>query len=127
MGLPFRYRLSDREKDALLAEQAAVIERLAARVKELEALLARPKKTSQNSHMPPSQDRKPSGSERKEGKRRKLRPSRPGVTRCLTDAPDATARRFAESCPRCAADVSGQTQTCRGIVKLASAERSLGA
>ncbi len=56
MALPFRYRLSDREKDALLAEQAALIERLAARVKELEALLAKPKKTSQNSHTPPSQD-----------------------------------------------------------------------
>jgi transposase len=35
MALPFRYCLSDREKDALLAEQAALIERLAARVKEL--------------------------------------------------------------------------------------------
>jgi transposase len=46
MTPPFRYRLSDREKDALLTEQAALIERLAARVKELEALLAKPKKTS---------------------------------------------------------------------------------
>lgn len=96
---PFRYRLSEREKDALLAEQAA-------RIAELEALLARPKKTSQNSHMPPSQDRKPSGSERKEGKRHKPRPSRPGVARCLTDAPEATVRRFAEACPRCAAWLS---------------------
>ena len=59
MPPPFRYRLSDREKDALLTEQAALIERLAARVAELEALLAKPKKTSQNSHTPPSQDRTP--------------------------------------------------------------------
>lgn len=71
MTPPFRYRLSDRGKDALLTEQAALIERLAARVKDLEALLARPKKTSQNSHTPPSQDRKPSGGERKDGKQRK--------------------------------------------------------
>ena len=92
MALPFRHCLSDREKDALLSEQAALIERLAARVKELEGLLAKPKKTSQNSHMPPSQDRKPSGSKGKEGKRRKPRPSRSGVARRLTDAPDATLR-----------------------------------
>lgn len=113
MAPPFRYRLSDQEKDALLAEQAALIERLAARVKELEALLAKPKKTSQNSHTPPSQDRKSSGGSAKGGTRRKPRPSRPGVTRRLTDAPDATLRRFAEACPRCAANVLGQRQTCR--------------
>jgi transposase len=113
MAPPFRYRLSDREKDALLAEQAALIERLATRVRELEGLLAKPKKTSQNCHTPPSQDRKPSGGSAKERKRGKLRPSRPGVTRRLTDAPDAMLRRFAEACPRCAADVLGQTRTCR--------------
>ena len=114
MTLPFRYRLSDREKDALLSEQAALIERLAARVAELEALLARPKKTSQNSHTPPSQDRKPGGSgDRKDGKRRKPRPSRPGSARPLSDAPDETIKRLATACPHCAADVSGQTQRCR--------------
>lgn len=113
MTPPFRYRLSDREKDALLTEQAALIERLAARIAELEALLAKPAKTSQNSHTPPSQDRKPSGGERKDGKRRKPRPSRPGVARRLADAPDATIRRFAETCPQCAADVSGQKQRRR--------------
>ena len=114
MTPPFRYRLSDREKDALLSEQAALIERLAARVQELEAQLAKPKKTSQNSHTPPSQDHKPGGGGRKnDAKRRKSRPSRPGVVRRLTDAPDATIRRFAEACPGCAADVSGQTQQRR--------------
>ena len=35
------YRLSDAEKDALLAEQAALIERMAARIAELEALVGR--------------------------------------------------------------------------------------
>ena len=122
MAPPFRYRLSDREKDALLAEQAALIEHLAARVAELEALLAKPRKTSQNSHVPPSQDRcaqrmrsiKPSGGgDEKHGKRRKPRPSRPGSARPLTDAPDETIKRRAIACPHCAADVSGQTQTCR--------------
>ena len=114
MPAPFRYRLSDREKDALLTEQAALIERLAARVAELEALLAKPKKTSRNSHIPPSQDRKPAATgARKAGKRRKPRPSRPGAARPLSDAPDETIKRLATACPHCAADVSGQTQTCR--------------
>jgi transposase len=113
MTPPFRYRLSDREKDALLSEQAALIEQLAARVKELEALLAKPKKTSQNSHTPPSQDQKASSGGKKDGKRHQPRRSRPGVARPLTDAPDATIRRFAESCPQCATDVSGHKQRRR--------------
>lgn len=114
MTLPFRYRLSDREKDALLTEQAALIERQAARIAELEALLAKPKKTSQNSHTPSSQDRKLGGAEEKKNrKRRKPRPSRPGSARPLTDVPDETVKRLATACPHCAADVSGQTQTCR--------------
>ncbi len=112
MTPPFRYRLSDREKDALLTEQAALIERLAARVKELDALLAKPKKTWQNSHTPPSQDRKPGGGG-KESKRRKPRPARPGSARPLADAPDETIKRLATACPHCAADVSGQRQACR--------------
>ena len=39
MEKPPRYHLSEAEKDALLVEQAALIERLAARVAELEALV----------------------------------------------------------------------------------------
>jgi transposase len=114
MPPPFRYRLSDREKDALLTEQAALIERLAARVAELEALLAKPRKTSQNSHTPPSQDRKPGGGvDEKNGKGRRPRPSRPGSARPLSETPDETIKRLATGCPHCAVDVSGQTQTCR--------------
>jgi transposase len=56
MKLPARYRLSDAEKDALLTEQAALIERMAARIAELEAAAGKPRKTSSNSHTPPSQD-----------------------------------------------------------------------
>ncbi len=114
MAPPFRYRLSDDEKDALLSEQAALIERQAARITELEALLARPKKTSRNSHTPPSQDRKPGGSvDKKHGERRKLRPSRLGSARPLSEVPDETIKRLATTCPHCAADVSGQRQACR--------------
>lgn len=114
MTPPVRYRLSEKEKDALLTEQAALIDRLVARVAELEALLARPKKTSKNSHTPPAQDQKPgSDAGKKEAKARKPRPSRPGVTRQLTDAPDETVRRFAATCPHCAADISRGKQRRR--------------
>ena len=112
MTPPFRYRLSDREKDALLTEQAALIERQAARMAELEALLARPQKTSQE--QPHSSVAGPeAGRMRKEGgKGRKPRPSRPGSRGSSTDAPDETIR-LATTCPHCAADVSGQKQRRR--------------
>jgi len=112
MTPPFRYRLSDREKDALLTEQAALIERQAARIAELEGLLCRPRKTSRNSGLPPSCDQKPGRSGNNKGKA-KPRPSRPGSARSLADAPDETIKRLATTCPHCAADVSGQTQSCR--------------
>ena len=67
MTLPPRFGLSDAEKDALLLEQAAMIQRLAARIAELEAILGKPRKTSSNSHTPPSQD----------GPGRAKRPKRP--------------------------------------------------
>jgi transposase len=56
MTLPPRFGLSDAEKDALLLEQAEMIQRLAARIAELEAILGKPRKTSSNSHTPPSQE-----------------------------------------------------------------------
>ena len=66
----FRYRLSSREKDALLTEQAALIEHQAARIAALEAELAKPKKTSKNSGTPPSQDPKPGRGSKSDGRRR---------------------------------------------------------
>ena len=105
-------RLSEAEKDALLAEQAALIERMAARIAELEALVGKPKKTSTNSHIPPSQD----GPGREAGKakrRRKPRPSRPGVARPLAPDPDRTERRLAESCPHCRTALLPAAQRCR--------------
>lgn len=44
MTVPPRYHLSEAEKEALLLEQAALIERLAARVAELEALVGKPRR-----------------------------------------------------------------------------------
>ncbi len=102
-----RYRLSEAEKDALLVEQAALIEHMAARISALEALVGKPRKTSSNSHRPPSQDG-PGGKAGKPAakRRRKPRPSRPGVSRPLTEEPDQTERRLAETCPHCGTAVS---------------------
>lgn len=44
-----------RENDLLLA-QYEMIERMAGRISELEALVGKPRKTSKNSHIPPSKD-----------------------------------------------------------------------
>jgi transposase len=107
-----RYRLSDTEKDALLDDQAALIEAQAARINELEAALSAPKKTSRNSHTPPSAGRKPNGGGGKPGKR-KPRPPRPGVSRRLAEDPDEVVQRRATSCGRCGSDVSGQHQGVR--------------
>src|SRR5512147_3192944 len=114
MNRPPRYRLTDAEKDALLEEQAALIERMAVRIAALEAALAKPKKTSSNSHAPPSQDGPGrSNRERDPARRKKPRPSRPGVSRPLAGEPDSTERRIAKACPHCGTDVSGARQTCR--------------
>jgi len=112
MKLPVRYRLSDAEKDALLTEQAALIERMAARIAELEAAAGKPKKTSSNSHTPPSKDG-PGRENRKRGENRKHRPSRPGVSRPLAEAPDKTERRMVTDCPHCGTSVAEASQRCR--------------
>ena len=114
MEKPPRYRLSEAEKDALLVEQAALIARLAARVAELEALVGKPRKTSANSHIPPSKDG-PGGASRKADakRRRKPRPSRPGVSRPLADNPDRTERCLAKACPHCGTAAPETAQRCR--------------
>lgn len=121
MAHPPRYRLTDSEKDALLDRQAQLIERqatqieaLLTRIAALEAERAKPRKTSRNSHLPPSQD---PGGGRSEGDRGKAepktpRPSRPGVSRRLAATPDETIIRRAGRCA-CGTDVSGLKQTCR--------------
>ena len=109
MVLPPRIRLSEAEKDALLLEQAALIERLAARIAALEAAIGKPQKTSSNSHLPPSKDG-PGRGDRPKRPRRK-RPSRPGKSRPLTETPDdKTERRMASECGHCGMGVSGALQ-----------------
>lgn len=115
MKPPFRYRLSEAEKDALLIEQAALIERMAARISELElAIKAKPRKTSVNAHIPPSQDGPGRPNRKRDAARPKRpRPSRPGVSRPLSETPDKTERCTLDACPHCGTDVSGAAQRCR--------------
>lgn len=115
-----RYRLTDAEKDALLERQALLIDAQAAqvaallvRIQALEAERGKPRKTSRNSHTPPSRDLGGrSGGGTGKDKPKKPRPSRPGVARRLAANPDETIVRRAECCA-CGADVSGLKQTCR--------------
>ena len=113
MPLSPRFRLSDAEKDALLAQQQGLIERLAARVTELEALVGRPRKTSSNSHVPPSKDGFGRGKARPGKAPNKPRPPREGKARPLTETPDRTERVVAAACGHCGTDVSGAAQRCR--------------
>lgn len=48
--------LTEAAKNDLLLAQYEMIERLTARVAELEALVGKPRKASKNSHIPPSKD-----------------------------------------------------------------------
>jgi transposase len=87
---------------------------MAARIAELEALIGRPRKTSANSQIPPSQDGPGRKTCKTEGKRcRKPRPSRPGVSRPLAPDPDRTERRLAEECPHRQTALLPATQRCR--------------
>jgi transposase len=56
MSPPPLYVLTEAEKNDLLLAQYEMIERMAARILELEALVGKPRKTSNNSHIPPSKD-----------------------------------------------------------------------
>jgi transposase len=107
-----RYQLSHAEKDALLADQARLIQEMAAEIERLKAKVTAngAKKTPKNSHTPPSQGQK---ANKQRDKPRKKRPSRPGVSRELAQDPDDVRIIRAGLCDKCGADVSGRRQTRR--------------
>ena len=83
---------------AQIEAQAQQIRALTARVAELEAKLAAPAKTPNNSSLPPSKGQKPDRPDR--GKKRP-RPSRPGVARALAEHPDTIIEAMLDACPHC--------------------------
>ncbi len=83
---------------ALIEEQTRQIAALSARVADLEARLAAPAKTPNNSSLPPAKGQKPNLPE--PGKK-KPRPSRPGVARALAENPDRIIEATLAACPHC--------------------------
>lgn len=101
------------DKDVVIAALIARVEmlgaenaRLAGRVAELEAKLALPPKTPDNSSVPPSKGQKPSGSS---APKAKARPHR-GAHRPLHPNPTSKRAVLASTCKGCGADVSGVVQ-----------------
>lgn len=104
MFRPDSSRLSPEEKDALIL---ALLDRVAA----LEAKLARPPKTPDNSSVPPSRGRKANRPPRPKKPRRKR--DGPGVTRQLAAAADHVVDSHARACMHCGAVVSAAGQVMR--------------
>jgi transposase len=82
---------------AQIEAQAAEISGLTTRMAELEAKLAAPGKTPDNSSMPPSKGEKSNLPDRP----KRPRHGRPGVTRALAECPDRTIEATLSACPRC--------------------------
>ena len=89
--------LSKDDLIALVLAQAAQISALMARVVELEAKLAAPPKTPDNSSLPPSKGQKANCPDRPKAPRR----GRPGVTRALAEDPDRVVEATLAACPHC--------------------------
>jgi transposase len=83
---------------ALIEAQAQQIAALTARIAELEAKLATPPKTPDNSSLPPSKGHK---ANLPDPGKQKPRPSRPGVARALVEHPDRTIEATLAACPHC--------------------------
>jgi transposase len=104
-----RAALESLDKEALIRlvlAQAEMIEKLSARVAELEAKLGLPPKTPDNSSQPPSQGYKPSAAA---AARPKGKPHA-GASRALCPDPTRRAEVKANVCPHCGADVSAAPQ-----------------
>lgn len=82
--------LTEAKKNELLLAQHEMIERMAARISELEVLVGTPRKTSSNSHVLPSKDGFGKKKSRKHTTSR--RPSREGKVRPLAETPDKADR-----------------------------------
>lgn len=98
--------LSKDDLIALILAQAAQISALTARVAELEAKLAAPPKTPDNSSLPPSKGQKANCPDRPKAPRR----GRPGVARALAEDPDHVVEATLAACPHCAHPLAAADQ-----------------
>jgi transposase len=114
--LPALDRLSASDKDALIVVLWAEIQRLHARVTELEAKQHEPVKDARNSSVPPSQTPKANTPPRPpKGTRREASVGRAGGGRSLHPNPDQVIIAKAKSCPHCGQEVSAAEPSLQAV------------
>jgi transposase len=113
--LPDLSHLSHAEKDALIRALWAQVQSLTARAEALEARLAEPAKTSDNSSLPPSKGQKPNKPEKDEriGPRQGSL-GRKGGGRPLACDPDETVTAKPVACVHCQAALTDADQILHG-------------
>jgi len=124
MAPPPLHVLSEAEKNDLLLAQYEMIERMAARISELEALVGRSRKPSKNSHIPPSKDDFGKGGGRGGEFKGDKRPSREGRHRPLAETPDKTERVMAATCSHCRTDVSPRPNVAAAAMIISTSRQS---
>ena len=114
--LPALERLSEQEKEALMAALWAEVQRLQTRVADLEAKLHEPVKDAKNSSVPPSHTRKANTPPRPPtGMRRAASVGRAGGGRPLHSDPDQVIVAKAKRCPHCGHGVSEAGQALQAV------------
>jgi transposase len=109
--LPELGRLSESEKDALIAALWAEVQRLKARLEALEAKPHEPRKDAHNSSVPPSHTPKANlWRGPRTGTRREASVGRAGGGRPLHPNPDQVIIAQAKTCPHCGGAVEAQAQ-----------------
>lgn len=99
--------LTHAEKDALILRLLHQNAALLKRIEALEAKLGTPRKTPENSSIPPSQGRKSNKDKTPGSGKRK---GRQGVARALTETPDKLVEALAAACPHCDTVLSAADQ-----------------
>jgi transposase len=114
--LPALDHLSGADKDALIVALWAEIQRLRARVTELEAKPHEPVKDARNSSVPPSQTPKANTPPRPpKGTRREASVGRAGGGRPLRPNPDQVIIAKVKGCPYCGQVVSAAEQSLQAV------------
>jgi transposase len=109
--LPELERLSELEKDALIAALWAEVQRLKARLAGLEAKPREPRKDAHNSSVPPSQTPKANlSTDPRTRTRREASVGRAGGGRLLHPDPDQVLIARAKTCPHCGGVVQAHAQ-----------------